>query len=65
MDILKIIRQEIIESGKTRYAISKETGVKQEQLLRLMDGKTLTVKTTEILLKYFGYNLTKGKRGKI
>jgi hypothetical protein len=64
MDILKTLRQEIEKSGKTRYAISKESGITQEQLHRLMKGKALTVKTTEILLQYFGYQLTKEKRGK-
>jgi hypothetical protein len=59
MDISKTLRNEIKKSGKTRYRISKESGIKQEQLLRLMKGKTLTVKSCEVLLVYFGYELSK------
>lgn len=59
MDISKTLRNEIKKSGKTRYLIAKECGISQPQLLRLMNGKTLTVKSCEVLLDYFGYELSK------
>jgi len=59
MDINKTLRSEIKNSDKTRYLISKECGISQPQLLRLMNGKTLTVKSCEVLLVYFGYELSK------
>jgi len=60
--IIKIIRDEIEKSGKTRYKIAQETGVDNAQLCRILQGKTITLETAEILLRYFGYELTK-KRG--
>ncbi len=36
--ILKAIRQAIKASGKTRYQLSKETGLDQSHLSRLMKG---------------------------
>ena len=60
--IIETIRKHIEKSSKTRYRISKETGVAEAQLCRIMQGKTCTVETADILLKYFG--LTIAKRGK-
>jgi len=60
--IIEIIRNEILKSGKTRYEISKETGVSEAQLCRLMQGRKLTCETADVLLKYFGYELRKTKR---
>ena len=64
--IIEKIRQQI-ESGAargvTRYRIAKETGVGEDQLCRIMQGKTCTLETAEKLLKYFGLTITKkGKR---
>lgn len=63
MDVIKTLRSEIKNSEKTRYRISKECGIKQDQLHRLMKGKTLAVESCEVLLDYFGYELSK-KGGK-
>ena len=60
--IIETIRKHIKSCGKTRYRIAKETDVGQDQLCRIMQGKTCTVETADILLKYFG--LTISKRGK-
>jgi hypothetical protein len=61
--IIETIRKHIKTCGKTRYRISKETGVGEDQLCRIMQGKTCTVETADILLKYFGLIITqKGKR---
>ena len=59
--IIETIRKEIEKSKKTRYRIWKDTGVSEAQLCRLMQGKTVTCETAEILLKYFGYKIKKSK----
>ena len=60
--IIEIIRKQIKTCGKTRYRISKETGIDEAQLCRIMQGKTCTVETADILLKYFGLTITKKKK---
>lgn len=64
MKTIEIIRKEIENAGETRYRISKNTGVDDAQLCRILQGKTITLETADILLKYFGYQLTKKKAGK-
>jgi plasmid maintenance system antidote protein VapI len=60
--IIETIRKHIETRGKTRYRISKETGVAEAQLCRIMQGKTCTVETADILLKYFGLTIAKAKQ---
>ena len=60
--IIEIIRKLIKTCGKTRYRISKETGVGEDQLCRIMQSRTCTVETAYILLKYFGLTIAKKKR---
>ncbi|MHC4461849.1 MAG: hypothetical protein ACYS30_10510 [Planctomycetota bacterium] len=62
--IIETIRKHIKTCGKTRYRISKETGVGEDQLCRIMQGKTCTVETADKLLTYFGYGLKKKARRK-
>lgn len=62
MMIIETIRKQIKKSGLSRYRISQNTGVDQATLTRLMQGKTITVETAEILLKYFGLTITKDKK---
>lgn len=64
MDIAETIREEILKSKKNRRQISLKSGVSEEQLCRLMQGKTLTAETLGILLDYFGYELKKKARRK-
>lgn len=59
--IVDTIRKEIDRSKKTRYRIAKESGVSEAQLCNLMQGKTITCETADILLQYFGYKLKKGR----
>ena len=59
--IVDTIRKEIGRSKKTRYRIAKESGVSEAQLCNLMQGKTITCETADILLRYFGYKLKKGR----
>jgi plasmid maintenance system antidote protein VapI len=60
--IIEIIRKNIRACGKTRYRIAKETGVGEDQLCRIMQGKTCTVETADILLNYFGLELVAKKK---
>ncbi len=60
--IIETIRKQIEKSGLSRYRISQDTGVDQATLTRLMQGKTITVETADILLKYFGIELKPKKK---
>ena len=60
--IIEVIRRHIKTCGKTRYCIAKETGVGEDQLCRIMQGKTCTVETADVLLKYFGLTIA-GEKG--
>ncbi len=64
--IMEQIRKQIETCGKSRYRISKDTGIDKAALCRMMQGKACTVETADILLKYFGLTITKKskKRGK-
>ena len=64
MDIAETIRDEIRKSKINRRQISLKSGVSEEQLCRLMQGKTLTAETSGVLLDYFGYELKKKARRK-
>ncbi len=60
--IIETIRKQIKTCGKTRYRISQDTGVGEAQLCRILQGKTCTVETADILLKYFGLELILKKK---
>jgi hypothetical protein len=64
--ILNDIRQAIETCGKSRYRISKDTGILQSQLSQLMDGtKGLSIETLELLADYLGFEVvTRPKRHK-
>jgi hypothetical protein len=62
--IIETIRKHIEASGKTRYRISQERKVSEAQLCRIMQGKTCTVETADILLKYFGLTITQKHKAK-
>ncbi len=53
------LRHEIKTCGKSRYEISKATGIDQAALCRIMQGGSFKVETVDILLKYFGYEIRK------
>ncbi len=63
--IVEIIRKHIKACGKTRYRISQDTGVDEATLCRIIAGKACSTETADILLKYFGLQITKKskKRG--
>jgi plasmid maintenance system antidote protein VapI len=67
--LIELIRKQIRTCGKSRYRISQDTGIEEAALCRIMQGKTCTIETADILLKYFGFKLMpkepkkKAKRG--
>jgi hypothetical protein len=60
--IIEEIRRQIEKSNKSRYQISKETGIDEAALCRIMQGGSCKVETADILLKYFGLTIAKKKR---
>ena len=66
--ILKHIAKAIKESGKSRYQISKDTGIDAAALSRLMKGTKgcISIEKADVLCKYLGLELKpRGrKRGK-
>ena len=60
--IIETIRKHIKGCGKTRYRIAQESGVGEDQLCRIMQGRTCTVETADKLLKYFGLELKPKKK---
>jgi hypothetical protein len=63
--IVKSIAQAIGQSGKSRYQISKETGIDQAVLCRIVNNEICSMATAEKLCEYFGLELrprrTKGR----
>ena len=59
MTIIEILRKEIKSCGKSRYKISKDTGIDNAALCRIMQGGGCMVETADTLLKYFGFKLVK------
>jgi hypothetical protein len=55
--IVKSIGQAIEKCGKTRYEISKETGIDQAILCRIVNGGSCGMKTADKLCKYLGLEL--------
>ena len=65
--IIETTRKQIAsceQKGKTPYRIAKHTGVGEDQLCRIMQGRTCTVETADILLKYFGLTIAKQSKKK-
>jgi hypothetical protein len=63
--IIELIRKHIKTCGKSRYLISKETGIDPAALCRIMQGRHCTTETADILFKYFGIELLETKKGKV
>ena len=60
--ILESIVQAMKQSKKTRYQISKETGIDQAVLCRIMSGGSCGTKTVDKLCLYLGLELVKKSR---
>jgi len=60
MDLLDQIRQAVKDSGKTRYRISKETGINQATLSRFVAGKQgLSTKSLVALARFLNLTIAK------
>jgi hypothetical protein len=57
--IIEEIRRQIEKSTKSRYQISKDTGIDEAALCRIMQGGSCKVETADTLLKYFGLEVSK------
>lgn len=55
--IIEIIREYIQSYAKSRYQLSKEAGVGEDQLCRIMQGKTCTLETADKLCNFFKLQL--------
>ena len=62
--IIEEIRKRIKSSDKTMRQISEKTGVDKAALCRIKNGGSCKVETAEILLKYFGFTITKKPKRK-
>jgi hypothetical protein len=62
--IIEMIRKQIKTCGKSRYQISKDTGVDEAALCRIIQGGSCKVETADILLDYFGLTIAKKKTAK-
>ena len=62
MNMLETIRKEINQSPKNRAEISRDTGISEGQLHRIMvRNQSLYCETADKLLQYFGYAIVKKK----
>ena len=62
--IMEQIRRHIRTCGKSRYQISKETGIDKAALCRIMQGGSCRAETADILLDYFGLEVRPKDRQK-
>ena len=63
--ILEAIAKAIEQSGKSRYQISRDTGIDQAVLCRIATGSgtgSCSTKTADILCKYLGLELKPKRR---
>ena len=63
--ILEYIAKAIKDSGKSRYQISKDTGIDNAVLCRIATGSgtgSCSTKTADILCKYLGLELKPNKK---
>ena len=59
---MELIRKQIETCGKSRYRISKDTGIDKAALSRIMKGGSCKAETADILLKYFGLEVKPKKK---
>jgi len=62
--IIEELRKQIRSCGKSRYQISKDTGVENAVLCRIMQGGSCKVETADALLKYFRLTISKKTKEK-
>jgi len=65
MMIIENIAKAVKKSGKSRYQISKDTGIDQAVLCRIVKkGGRCGIDTADVLCKYLGLELKPKKRSK-
>ncbi len=63
--MIEQLQQAITDSGLSRYAICKATGIAQSVMSRFMAGtQGLTLDSADKLAQFLGYELTKCKQTK-
>ncbi len=60
--IVRNLAKAIEQSGQTRYRISKETGIDQAILCRIVHNETCSMAVAERLCEYLGLELRPAKR---
>jgi predicted transcriptional regulator len=55
--IIEEIRKQIKKCHVSHYQISKDTGIDEAALCRIMQGRSCRVETADKLLKYFGLKM--------
>jgi len=60
--ILESLAKEIEKSGKSRYQISKETGIDNAVLCRIVSGGSCSLKTADKLCNYLNLKLISEKK---
>jgi hypothetical protein len=62
--LIELIRKQIRTCGKSRYEISRATGIGQAVLCKIMKGGSCKAETVDALLKYFGFVVVKKHKAK-
>ena len=62
--LIKEIRKQIENCGKSLNQIDRETGIDKAALSRIMNGGSCKVETADILFKYFGLEVVFKKTNK-
>ena len=63
--LIELIRKKIETCGKKRSQISRDTGINEAALSRIVYGGSCKAETVDILLKYFGLKVVeKHQEGK-
>ena len=62
--LIKEIRKQIKNCGKSLNQIDRDTGIDKAALSRIMNGGSCKVETADILFKYFGLEVVFKKTNK-
>ena len=60
--LMELIRNEILTCGRSRYEISKATGIDKAVLCRIMQGGSCKAETLDLLFEYFGLAVVEAKK---
>lgn len=60
MEFTDKIRLGVEQSGETRYAISKATGIAESVLSRFMAGRSISAPNLDVLARHLGLDVTAG-----